>query len=1293
MIGLFNGIIQYIYLMRGMSIVAILKKKDVYCMKEAVKKEGDTCKVFTGNTDNTGLIKKGEIVTALQNATIIFVETGVSGFGSDLEHMILERAQSIPVVFLGPQKPLCEYPVLSETAQEQCNRYFSYGGKENLQNLIRYVKKTSFGTNNEIAPPSKIPRQGIYHPDAPNVFENSDEYRRWYKKKGADSIGLLIDQTLWANQDLAVEDSLIKCLESHEINVIPVFTDALISDELGSIGLTKCIRSFFLDQGRPRIAGIINLLSVIADPFDPVDEQREPFRMCTELIKEMNIPVFQPIISYYQSLEEWRALKGLVEDVPWAVSLPEYDGVIEPVIIGSTFEKPGSDGKRIPLPDRCERVAGRIKRWIRLKNTPKSMRKVVFMLNNSPCHSVEATVGSASHMNGLQSMVNLLNRLKEEGYTVEGIPTDGQALIREILDRRAISEFRWTTVQDIVAKGGALAQIPVDEYNKWYDTLDPVFREKVNSIWGVPPGEGMVLDGKLLITGVKFGNVLVCCQPKRGCYGPKCDGKVCKILHDPMCPPPHQYLATYHYLEEVYNADVLIHLGTHGSLELTPGNGVGMSRACSPDVAIGDIPYLYIYNANNPPEGALSKRRTYATLVDHMISVMDQSELYEKLEDLDELLREYETLTDNPARKKALEDLIRNSIHEINFEKDLHLSATDSFDTLKGKAHEILSKIRNTQIVRDVHIFGEIPQGSKRVDFINNIIRFDIGDQCIRRVIAEIEGMDFDDLFSNQDKFSKTFKKSYGEIIEGLDVQAKSFIQATLEDPAFEIKNFFKNIITIEQENKLRNIQLRILDINERLDQSKEIDALLNGMDSGHTPPGPSGYLTRGQDDILPTGRNFYSTDPYRTPTKAAWIVGKNLAESLLQKFIKEEGRLPENVGFFWMAMDLMCANGEAFAQMFHLIGVEPVWNHSGQVRSFRIVPLEKLGRPRIDITIEITSTLRDCYPTCYELLDKAICTVASLDESPDMNYIRKHSLASQQADDADWRNATLRIFSNPPGAYTTGVALAVHASAWENEKDLVDVFLTTHSYAYGKDYAGILKPEQMARNLSTVEVTFDKTATDSCDLLGCCCFFGNHGGMTVAARHFNPKDVKAYYGDTREPDHVFVHDVADEIRRVTRSKTLNPKWIEAMKKAGYNGAAAISSRTEHLMGWQASTGEVDSWIFDEITKTYVLNPEMKEFFQEKNPYAFEELTRRLLETEKRGLWDADPEVLEKLRETYLEIESWLEDDVGDGDHQGGSVDIITSRDVGVWGDSVKAVTDKVDKEQISRFLSINSGH
>ena len=219
-----------------------------------------------------------------------------------------------------------------------------------------------------------------------------------------------------------------------------------------------------------------------------------------------------------------------------------------------------------------------------------------------------------------------------------------------------------------------------------------------------------------------------------------------------------------------------------------------------------------------------------------------------------------------------------------------------------------------------------------------------------------------------------------------------------------------------------------------------------------------------------------------------------------------------------------------------------------------------------------------------------------------------------------------------------------------------------------------------MAGSLKTVDVTYNKVVSDEYDLFGCCCYFGIHGGMTAAARTISGKEVKTYYGDTREPEHVEVRDMADEVRRVVRTKLLNPKWITGMKRHGYKGAGDISKRVGRVYGWEATTREVDDWIFNDITKTFVLNEENRKFFEENNPWALEEIGRRLLEAESRGLWDADPQVLEGLKEQYLEIEGWIEEKMGDveGDFQGGSVDILTSEDVENWGVMMKEVKAKI---------------
>ncbi|MBE0517544.1 MAG: cobaltochelatase subunit CobN, partial [Methanophagales archaeon] len=812
---------------------------------------------------------------------------------------------------------------------------------------------------------------------------------------------------------------------------------------------------------------------------------------------------------------------------------------------------------------------------------------------------------------------------------------------------KAISEFRWTTVDEIVSKGGALALISKEEYEKWFDTLDQRVKERTCEAWGNPPGEekdgvpaAMVYDDKIVITGVRYGNAVVCVQPKRGCAGSRCDGQVCKILHDPEVPPPHQYLATYQYLEKMFGTDVIVHVGTHGNLEFLPGKSVALSGSCYPDIAIGNLPHLYIYNSDNPPEGTIAKRRSYATLVDHMQTVMTESGLYGELKELEDQIAEYNrTKTADKARAHALEHIIIDLIRKTKLSEEIKLDKIEnkySFEKIIEIAHEAITRIYNTQIPDGMHIFGEVPKGDKKVEFINSILRYD---SELRKLIFELIGLDIQP------------SEAESEFLAEVDSIAKEFISAFLseEEPLEAAKRILGDRLKRKEADKLYLMWEKIMDISSRIEATDELGSLFHGFDVGYIEPGPSGLITRGKPEILPTGRNFYSLDPSKIPTKAAWEIGKRLADGVIRRYDEENGKLPENIALYWMASDVMWTDGEQLAQILYLVGVEPIWR-DGRVKGYRIIPLEELGRPRIDVTVRVSGITRDCFYNCIEFLDEAIQEVVMLDEPLEKNYLRKHTLALENM------RENARIFASKPGTYGNGVNLAVYASAWKEEKDLSDVFVYWNGYAYGKNNFGIEAHDSLVSQLKTVDLTFNKTVTDEYDLCGCCCYFGTHGGLTTAARELSGHEVSAYYGDTRDQDKIEVRSLADEVRRIVRSKLLNPKWIEGMKRHGYKGAGDISKRIGRVYGWEATTQEVDDWIFDDIARTFVLDNEMRKFFEENNPWALEEIGRRLLEAYERGLWNADEEVIEGLKSAYLEMEGWIEEKMGEakGDFQGG---------------------------------------
>ena len=1239
-----------------MKITAVMWGSDMPLLIEASKELGIELSAWSTH-DVEDDAKREDCIKSFEQADVILLHPSNEEFWDELIERLNKDA---PTISFGHDSSFWQISNVPLEVVATVNVYHLYGGLENTKNMLRYIGKEVLGMDYEYDAPKETMWQGIYHPDAKTAFECIEDYFAWYKPSRKHKVGILFFRTYWANGDLEIVDALIRELEK-EFDVIPAFSYGAGDKELGAKSSREVIDAFFMN----RIDALINLQSA----FNAAGEAG-----AVNALKELDVPVFHPLMPYHTTEEEWRrGNQGLSSlEVGWSVAMPELEGVIEPIIIGALRRDSDDEFERhTQIEERVKKLVHRVKKWIALKDKPKSERRVAFILHNSPCASVEATVGSAAHLDALESVARILRRMKEEGYSTEP-PEDGKALIDDIMSRKAISEFRWTTVDEIVSKGGALALLTKEEYEKWFATLSPAVREKTCSAWGYPPGEAMngvpaamVYDDKIVVTGVKYGNAVVCVQPKRGCAGSRCDGRVCKILHDPEVPPPHQYLATYHYLEAGFHADVIVHVGTHGNLEFLPGKSVALSESCYPDVAIGNLPHLYIYNSDNPPEGTIAKRRSYATLIDHMQTVMTESGLYGDLKELEDQIAEYNrTKTSDRARAHALEhiiiDLIRKTKLSEEIKLDKRLENGYSFDKIIELAHNAITRIYNTQIPDGMHIFGEIPHGSKKVELINSILKHD---SELRKIIIKLMGLDIEP------------SDAGSELLATVDGIAKEFISAFLsgEEPQEAAKRILGDRLNVNADDKLSLLRQKVMDISARIEASDELGSLLHGFDTGYIEPGPSGLITRGNMEILPTGRNFYSLDPFKIPTKAAWVIGKRLADGVIRKYEEENGKLPENIAMYWMASDIMWADGEQLAQIMYLIGVEPVWEE-GRVKGYRIIPLEELGRPRIDVTVRVSGITRDCFYNCIELLDEAIREVAMLDEPIEKNYLRKHTLENMQENaDADG-NEFARIFASKPGTYGNGVNLAVYASAWEKDKDLADVFVQWNSYVYGKKVFGIEAREALISQLKTVDLTFNKTVTDEYDLFGCCCYFGTHGGLTTAARELSGHAVSAYYGDTRDRDRIEVRTLADEIRRVVRTKLLNPKWIEGMKRHGYKGAGDISKRIGRVYGWEATTQEVDDWIFDDIARTFVLDAAMRKFFEENNPWALEEVGRRLLEAYERGLWNADEEVIKGLRGAYLEIEGWIEDKMGEvrGDFQGGAIDVITVENVNTRATKLK---------------------
>jgi cobaltochelatase CobN len=404
--------------------------------------------------------------------------------------------------------------------------------------------------------------------------------------------------------------------------------------------------------------------------------------------------------------------------------------------------------------------------------------------------------------------------------------------------------------------------------------------------------------------------------------------------------------------------------------------------------------------------------------------------------------------------------------------------------------------------------------------------------------------------------------------------------------------------------------------------------------------------------NVLPTGRNFYSVDPKTIPSQAAWEMGQGLSQALLDKYLEEEGAYPEMVGLVVWGTSAMRTHGDDIAQILHLLGVRPVWQEeSRRVTGLEVIPLAELGRPRIDVTIRISGFFRDAFPNIIDLLDQAVQLVASLDEQPEDNMIVKHLKEDRETSDSvslpggEGTIAPLyRIFGSKPGSYGAGILQALDERNWDTVQDLAEVYAAWGGYAYTQQEHGVSAQKEFKRRFSQIVVAAKNQDNREHDIFDSDDYMQYHGGMIATVRALTGKNPRQFLGDSSDPSRPRQRDLQDEARRVFRSRVVNPKWINSMKRHGYKGAFELAATVDYMFGYDATAQVIDDWMYKDVTESYVFDPETQQFFKESNPWALKGIVERLLEAIQRGLWESPPEDMQqRLQELYLELEADLE--------------------------------------------------
>jgi cobaltochelatase CobN len=1141
------------------------------------------------------------------------------------------RGTGVPTVVLGgenqPSAELMELSSVPIGVAAEAHRYLAEGGPENLRQLHAFLSDTVLLTGEGFEPPAVVPQWGMS--ERPCTSEEEDLPR----------VGILYYRAHQVSGNDRFAHALAEAVDATGQAVgVPVFAGSLRSapDELyAALGTLDALVVTVLAAGGTTPAGA----SAGGD-----DEAWDVERM-----RALDIPVLQGLCLTI-SRADWEASEDGVTPLDSAtqVAIPEFDGRI--ITAPFSFKEVDEDGLPHYVPDeeRCRRVARIAVNHARLRRTPPAERRLGLVLSAYP--TKHSRVGNAVGLDTPVSAVRLLRRLRDAGYD---LGLDRPGVVARVLDMDDDTEAGDALIHALIDAGGqdeewltsaqltdAHVRITPEQYAAWTDDLDPGLRAGIEEAWGPAPGTLFRNEqGELVLATLRAGNVVLLIQPPRG-FG---ENPVA-IYHDPDLAPSHHYLAAYRWLEADpgtggFGAHALVHLGKHGSLEWLPGKNAALSAGCATDAVLGDLPLVYPFLVNDPGEGAQAKRRAHATIVDHLVPPMARAESYGDIARLEQLLDEHANIASmDPAKLPAVRGEIWQLMKAAEMHRDLGLQerpGDEEFDDFLLHVDGWLCEIKDAQIRDGLHVLGQPPEGGARVNLVLAILRaaqvFGGREQAVpglRAALGLKEGP--------EDAAVST------RTVDEFEERARGLVQ-DMEDAGWDPAAALGLHDDPEVQRVLRFAAEQVVPRLRRT--TDELDMVLHALDGGFVPAGPSGSPLRGLVNVLPTGRNFYTVDPRAVPSRLAWQTGQALAEGLVRRHVQDTGSVPRSVGLSVWGTSAMRTSGDDVAEVLALLGVRPVWDEaSRRVTDLVVVPLEQLGRPRIDVTVRISGFFRDAFPHVVAMLDDAVRLVASLEEDDEDNYVRAHARADLQAH-GDERRATTRIFGSKPGSYGAGILQVVESRDWRSDADLAEVYTAWGGFAYGRDLDGRPAADDMRTAYRRIQVAAKNVDTREHDIADSDDYFQYHGGMVATVRALTGADPQAYVGDSTSPDAVRTRSLQEETNRVFRARVVNPRWISAMQRHGYKGAFELAATVDYLFGFDATAGVVQDWMYAALAQEYVLEETTQQFLRTSNPWALRGIVERLHEAADRGLWaEPDPALLGALQQVYLETEGDLED-------------------------------------------------
>jgi cobaltochelatase CobN len=1110
-----------------------------------------------------------------------------------------------------PDADLMGRSTLPQDAVHRIWRYLQEGGVENAGQLLTY-SASLLGDESPWREPAPIPRAGLWWPglDRPDL----EALRSQWPSPDAPAIPVVFYRALVQSGQTSAIAEMIDALAARGLGAVPLHVQSL-KEPMSAALVMEVLR-----ETRPPI--ILNCTSFATSK--PGDPGSGPFAVA-------DCPILQTVLSSGARAAWESGTQGLgPRDIAMHVALPEIDGRLLGRAISFKGDGVFDEATQCPIvapepiADRITFVVDQALAFARLRATPPEERRIALVLANYP--TKEGRLGNGVGLDTPASTVTLLTALKAAGYDTTGAPEAGSELMDLLLAGPT------NAAESLERPGGET--LDLDDYGARGTAA-------MTERWGTPAADRRVRDGGFRLSLHRFGNIAVGIQPARGYdIDPKA------TYHDPDLVPPHAYLAFHTWIRQSFDAHAVVFVGKHGNLEWLPGKALALSEGCYPEAMLGPLPVFYPFIVNDPGEGSQAKRRISATIIDHLTPPLTRAEIYGPLKELESLVDEYfQAQGVDPRRLPVLADSILETTQRLGLDRDIGLQDEDGIEARLAKLDNHLCELKELQIRDGLHIFGHAPEGRQETDLLVALARVPRGDgkdgnASLLRALAHDLGLEgFDPLDCDMAatwtlprpevlaSLAEDPWRTNGDTVERLELLAAALVADDRASVSRETSDTDPHTSprTTAVLNTVNTVFRPALHTSAR----DEIGNLLAGLDGRFVPPGASGAPSRGRPDVLPTGRNFFSIDSRAVPTPSAWTLGWKSAALVLERYVQENGDWPRQMALSAWGTANMRTGGDDIAQMLAFLGVRPTWDEtSGRVTGFEVMPIEVLGRPRIDVTLRVSGFFRDAFPHQIDLIDSAVRAVAELAEPAHMNPIAARVAEDARRIEASGsdpatakRRAGFRVFGSKPGAYGAGMQALIDERIWQDEADLAETYLEWGGYAYGQGSEGSSEPDLFRARLKGAQLVVHNQDNREHDLLDSDDYYQFEGGITAAIRHLSGSQPEIYHTDSSRPESPKIRTLKEEIARVVRGRAANPKWIAGVMRHGYKGAFEIAATVDYLFAFAATARCVDDHHFDQLFEAYLEDDTVRDFLERENPAALSEIKDRFREAIDRELW------------------------------------------------------------------------